>query len=300
MNPNSEFRTLLTDTSFHMGFFSEAKAKLMRMRFVDRQSRKPFSRQSPSMQNLRKTIEGIQLLWKRLTDLRFQHLKTKHLNQDALENFFGLVRDYGAGNTKPTCYQFIGHLKALVINKLTHFRILGSNCDDDEGSFLLSWQNYLAFQDESVFDETCEEEEISYSSRHSKRKRLGNLRTKKIVSSQNPIPEKGNISTDLGGITKQLKKKNASLDSCPHCRELLSIIQRPFSKRVHAREKSMLEKIHVDVTDVLRRIMVSLYVKVGVLETAVAFLRKEAQTNIITCRIHKDTLLNNVLQLSAE
>ena len=299
-DPNSEFRTLLTDTSFHMGFFNEAKAKLMRMRFVDRQSRKPLSRQPPSMQNLQKTIQGTQLLWNRLKDLGFQHLKTKHLNQDPLENFFGLVRDYGAGNTKPTCYQFIGHFKALVINNLTHFHTLGSNCDDDEGSFLLSWQNYLAFQDESVFDKTCEEEEISSSRRHPKQKRPGNLCSKKIVPSENPIPEKGNISTGLGSIMKRFKKKNESLDSCLDCRELLKIVERPFSKRVDVRETSMLEKIHVDVTDLLRRIMVSLYVEVGVQEMAVAFLRKEAHTNIITCQIHKDTLLNDFLRLSTE
>ena len=55
--PNSECRTLMTDTSFHVAFFKEPKAKLMRMRFVDRQSRIPSSRQPPSMQNLLKTTD---------------------------------------------------------------------------------------------------------------------------------------------------------------------------------------------------------------------------------------------------
>ena len=188
-------------------------------------------------------------MWKRLKDLGFKQLKTKHLNQDPLENFFGLVRDHGAGNTKPTCFQFIGHFKALVINNLTHFHTWGANCDDNEGSFLLSWQNYLAFQDESVLDETCEEEEIPRSRRHSKRKGPGNLRKKKIVSYHNPIPEKGNIYTDIGGIMKQLKRKVPSLDSCSHCRELLTNVQRSFSKQVDVRGKTVLDVIHADVTD---------------------------------------------------
>ena len=84
------FRALLTDTSFDMAFFDEAKTELARMRYVERGTHVPIDRQPPCLKFLKKTIEGIQLLWKKLQDSGFKQLKTKHDNQDPFEKIFGL------------------------------------------------------------------------------------------------------------------------------------------------------------------------------------------------------------------
>lgn len=85
---HSSFRTLLTDRSYHIPFFKEALAILNRIRYVDLKTKKPLARQPPTLRNLIKTIRGFILLWEKLKGLGFKNLKTKHINQDPLENFF--------------------------------------------------------------------------------------------------------------------------------------------------------------------------------------------------------------------
>ena len=296
---STAFRTLLTDSSFHMAFFDEAKAKLARMRYVERGTHVPISRQPPSLQNLKKTIDGTQLLWKKLQNLGFKQLKTKHVNQDPLENFFGLIRDHGAQNTKPTCYQFIGHFKALVVNNLTHYHVLDANCGDDEGSLLLSWQNYLSFADEASLEDFPEE--LPRPKKVYKRNRKNpQLKRPKIVSCASPIPEKGNISNEIAVIMKKFKQKVPSLNSCPDCMALVQVVEGSCVRKVDTIRKSALEYIHAEVTSLLRRIMVSIYHEIGILQTAVAFMLRETRTEVITCQIHKESLLHNFLCISVE
>jgi hypothetical protein len=41
------------------------------------------------------------------------------LNQDPIENLFAVIRQCGAGNIKPNCFQFIFCLKTTVLNNLS-------------------------------------------------------------------------------------------------------------------------------------------------------------------------------------
>lgn len=132
---SSNFRTILTDDSFHLKFFDEAIAILSRMTFVSKSSRKIID-QPPSLNNLIKTIQGIKVLWKNLKQLGFTSLKTRHLNQDPLENFFSQVRGLSA-NRKPNCFQFVGIFKTLLFNTFSNYKSTQSNCENDE-SFLLT------------------------------------------------------------------------------------------------------------------------------------------------------------------
>ena len=106
---HSHFKTLLTDTSFHLSFFDEAIAVVSRMRYVDKttNNKVPTKNQPSCLWNMKKTIQGFQLLWSRLKELGFTCLKTKHINQDIFENFFSLIRGLNQ-DRKSTPYHFIG------------------------------------------------------------------------------------------------------------------------------------------------------------------------------------------------
>ncbi|KAK3930924.1 Transposable element P transposase [Frankliniella fusca] len=77
----------------------------------------------------------LKCLWIKLQNLCFKTLRLRSLNQDALENFFGLIRQCGGSSSDLTCEQFVGALKTCLISRYTS-QIRGKNCQDDESVFL--------------------------------------------------------------------------------------------------------------------------------------------------------------------
>ena len=59
------------------------------------------------------TINSVIELWKILKNYNFAHLKTRRLNQDCIENFFGSVRQQGGNCLNPTPIQFSRAFKKL-------------------------------------------------------------------------------------------------------------------------------------------------------------------------------------------
>ena len=59
-----------------------------------------------------------------------------------MENFFSLVRANGFRDNKPTCYQFNGTFKPLLIDNFTSPHSIGANCAPDGSRFLVSWADY--------------------------------------------------------------------------------------------------------------------------------------------------------------
>jgi hypothetical protein len=62
-------------------------------------------------------IEGIKLIW-HICKIGFKFLRTRMLKQDPLENLFSIIRQYGAANVNPTCFQFISVLKTSILHNL--------------------------------------------------------------------------------------------------------------------------------------------------------------------------------------
>lgn len=90
----------------------------------------------------------------------FKYLKTRSLNQDPLENSFGSLRSYGAGNDNPSCYQFIGLFKTSILNNLTDLHSHKRNCEKDEGSILDNLQTFLESDNQEVPLEIISESEF--------------------------------------------------------------------------------------------------------------------------------------------
>lgn len=70
--------------------------------------------------------------------LGFKFLLTRTLNQDPLENMFGIARGLCGQNTRPSCHQLEGAFKTILINNLM-LNSECSNCEDDGGHFLASF-----------------------------------------------------------------------------------------------------------------------------------------------------------------
>jgi len=71
-------------------------------------------------------------------------LKTRNINQDPVENLFGMIRSYGRRYINPTCNQFHGSYKTLLINNLTSKRSMDINCESkNDGDLLFTLKNFV-------------------------------------------------------------------------------------------------------------------------------------------------------------
>jgi hypothetical protein len=66
------------------------------------------------------------------------------LNQDPIENVFAVIRQCGAGNINPNCFQFISGLKTTVLNNLTSNKRCTENCEKDEDRILDNLRDFLS------------------------------------------------------------------------------------------------------------------------------------------------------------
>ncbi|XP_045492400.1 uncharacterized protein LOC123691860 [Colias croceus] len=108
----------------------------------------------PSISNFIRTIEGIQYLWKILSEkYAFDAMLTRNFNQDPLENFFGNIRSYGVRNTAPNTIHFEGAYKSLLLNNFNTPHSVNSNCENDDNNVLHSLDFFLKEQSNVPNDE---------------------------------------------------------------------------------------------------------------------------------------------------
>lgn len=139
----------VTQKSQHGAFWAEAKLFLNKLSFKkDGRDISP----PPSVKNFIATIRNVQALWKIMINLGFTHLLTRCLNQDPLENFFGILRGLCGNNPKPTSPQFVAAFKTACINNFI-WNSKATNCEDD-GTGLLTMLTHFLGQTNSVPSET--------------------------------------------------------------------------------------------------------------------------------------------------
>ena len=74
--------------------------------------------QIDSIHGLRQTIRGVQSVWAKCVEAGCQYLCTRRLNQDPLENLFGVIRQRGGNMDNPDPTQFRHAYKHVIINNL--------------------------------------------------------------------------------------------------------------------------------------------------------------------------------------
>ena len=83
------------------------------------------------------TINAVLLLREHLSESSIKSLLTRHLCQDPLENFFGMVRAAGALNERPDCSQFCNNFRKLYCVNIMEAPE-SSNCMDGDAESLLT------------------------------------------------------------------------------------------------------------------------------------------------------------------
>jgi hypothetical protein len=90
-------------------------------------------------------IEAVKYVWEISKKAGFKFLRTRMLNvKDPIENLFAVIRQCGAGNIKPNCFQFIFCLKTTVLNNLSSNKSYNENCEKDEGGILDNLRDFLS------------------------------------------------------------------------------------------------------------------------------------------------------------
>jgi hypothetical protein len=105
------------------------------------------------------------MLWKVVLKEGFHHLETRKLNQDPLENLFGIIRQNCGQNHHPNVPQFVSALKTALIDGFSA-PSTQHNCELDEGNFLSNLKSFLEKglgSSASVRDSASETSAIAYS-----------------------------------------------------------------------------------------------------------------------------------------
>lgn len=137
-------RENVRSNSFHHRLWIEYKRKLKTLTF----------RKSDShlrLKNVRcvngylTTLSSLQDIWSYVKRNNFKYLNLRQLNQDSLENLFGLIRQHSPTNRNPTCHHFESALKSSIITRLSSCVSRGSNCEDDSSEILFDFHD-IVFQ----------------------------------------------------------------------------------------------------------------------------------------------------------
>lgn len=89
------------------------------------------------------TLKSYRDIWNHLKSLGYKYLNLRQLNQDALENLFGIIRQHCPTNSNPTCAHFIAALKTAIVTKMTAHHSRGSNCEKDQNKILTDFKKLL-------------------------------------------------------------------------------------------------------------------------------------------------------------
>ncbi|XP_044746090.1 uncharacterized protein LOC123307735 isoform X1 [Coccinella septempunctata] len=138
-----ELKCNITENSPHNEYWPKALQMVKSWKFK-RLSKSGQVKQStpPSQMGWITSLNAIRGIWAYVHSKGFTVLRPRSLNQDPLENLFGCIR-YGSGcNDNPSAFQFVGSLKAQILNNLIHCST-HSNCEKDNNDLLSNLKSFL-------------------------------------------------------------------------------------------------------------------------------------------------------------
>lgn len=189
---------------YFSNFWNVMLEKISNWGFILRDNENTVKTKMPFKQGWLNNIRAVKGIWEVCEKEGFQFLRTRALNQDSIENLFACIRQYGAANTNPTCFQFISALKTSVLNNLI-LKTKSGNCENDDCSLLDNLRDFLTYQDVLAKPLICDEDnellileipEFDYSSLNE-----GNFDVQAL-------------SYVCGFLTKKLEKKSLLCDIC--------------------------------------------------------------------------------------
>lgn len=230
-------RQNVSNKTDHLQVWSDYKNKLSTMKFLNRNGDE--ARNVKCIQGYITSLNSLQDIWQEVHTLGFRYLNLRQLNQDALENLFGIIRQHSPTNKFPTCTSFVAALKTSVICGLTvHNR--NSNCQADKQVLLTNFEEIVFDKNEqTTFDE----------------KNYENLETREEIVIENVITDESvedipvislpeeyiDIETELSEIDQQplvyvsgYVASTFKKHECPDCQKTLTIPDAENTDSVYA------------------------------------------------------------------
>jgi len=128
-------RSPLSDNSPHIGHWTKASMGIKSWIFL-KNGESAFKQLAPSQNGWITAIAAVQHVWRTLRSTGFHYLETRGLNQDPLENTFGVIRLHCGSNNNPTVGQFVNTLKTSINNGLVYKGLRNANCEGDDTELL--------------------------------------------------------------------------------------------------------------------------------------------------------------------
>ncbi|GBP53235.1 hypothetical protein EVAR_88119_1 [Eumeta japonica] len=156
----------------HLKVWTDFKKKLLNTKFIDGDG-KPSTKVKCRGYVL--SMDTLRDIWYLLRKkYGFKHMNLRQFNQDALENIFGIIRQYNPTNRNPTCTNFIAALKSTIISGLTAPHSRSANCQKDYQKLLTNFHDMLFEEnptepdlDQHVLSKTTESETVQITDVHS-------------------------------------------------------------------------------------------------------------------------------------
>lgn len=147
-------RVNVSKNSIHHKLWPEFKKKIMSMHFLKSDSQLRL-RNVRCLNGYHISISSLQDIWLYVQSIGFKYLNLRQLNQDSLENLFGMIRQHSPTNRNPTCQHFTAALKTTILTKLST-PIRGANCEADENQLMLDFHD-LVFRNSELTENIVEE-----------------------------------------------------------------------------------------------------------------------------------------------
>lgn len=136
----------------HIKVWAEYRKKLATLKFLTKNGTQ--AKNVKCVEGYITTLKSLRDIWEYLTkESDFKFLNLRQLNQDSLENLFGVIRQHSPTNRHPTCSSFMAALKTAVISGMTAPHSRSSNCEKDSQVLLTDFQ-------ELVFGKTVKENQL--------------------------------------------------------------------------------------------------------------------------------------------
>lgn len=141
--PGKPLKGGVTKESSHISYWYDCIKILESMRFYCSVKNKFVI--VPSIKNMVHTLRGFIYLSQNILQLHpKKYIILRVFQQDALENFFGCIRNYSGRENNPSASHFVTSFKALIINNFMSSHSPGANCEEDKGEGTLdNLHNFL-------------------------------------------------------------------------------------------------------------------------------------------------------------
>lgn len=149
-------KPLTADSVKQIAFLHKMFEFIGQLRVVHKYNQRDLTNHVQFLRGWRISIKSLLGLRNDFPSSEFKEIFTRRLNQDCLENFFGLVRQQGGSSFHPTAIQFSRAFKKLFCMKFLNHSSGGENCETDFDELLLNMKN-ISKSAELVIE--CDEEE---------------------------------------------------------------------------------------------------------------------------------------------